>query len=445
MESFVDDIESESVPPQVQDPREATPQEINLALADVLQSPSFRASKQSQRLLKYIVSQTLEGRDEMLKERIIGVNVFGKTLSYNTGDDPIVRVRAADTRKRLAQYYAGEGSDSAIRIEIHPGSYRPNFVMSGGQSAKGHTAEISNILSNQPEAYTSRIESSLRLPIIAVATPNFWNRKRYWLMALCTFGILSASLLWITTQKTALDLFWGPFLSNAKPVLIYMGTDAVYSLSGNYLDKYRQVHHIENDGADLYVHLPLHEKIDTDDLVPQNGTFLMGSDVAATSDLISLIARRNETYDLRWGQDIAAGDLRHGSILLIGGFNNSITLETTNQLRFVFRQGNEIRDTFSSHRKWSVAFDANGNVTDDYALISRLTNTRFGASIITASGIGQYGTEAAGDFLTNPQQIAQAVSTLPSVWNKKNMQIVIHTKIVDGVPSSVNVVDIYLW
>ena len=87
------------------------------ALDEIFHSSPFRASKQSQQLLRYIVNQTLAGRSELLKERLIGVNVFGRRPDYDTNEDPIVRARAAEVRKRLAQFYVGEGSRSTVRIE----------------------------------------------------------------------------------------------------------------------------------------------------------------------------------------------------------------------------------------------------------------------------------------------------------------------------------------
>src|ERR1700757_2577831 len=91
---------------------------VQHALGEILQSAPFRASKQSQQLLRYIVDQTLAGHSEQLKERLIGVNVFGRRPDYDTNEDPIVRARAAEVRKRLAQFYVGEGNRSTIRIEI---------------------------------------------------------------------------------------------------------------------------------------------------------------------------------------------------------------------------------------------------------------------------------------------------------------------------------------
>src|ERR1035438_6713134 len=109
--------------PLAKTPQGPTNLQIQQALSSILGSSVFRTSKQSQRLLEYLVDQTLQGHEAMLKERIVGVQVFERNADYNTGDDPIVRVRAGDLRKRLAQYYTAEGREDDIRIDIIPGSY----------------------------------------------------------------------------------------------------------------------------------------------------------------------------------------------------------------------------------------------------------------------------------------------------------------------------------
>lgn len=74
----------------------------------------------------------------MLRERIIGIKVFGRAPDYDSGNDPIVRARAAEVRKRLAQHYMhSEGASEAFRIEIPPGSYRALFTGIG----KSETSE----------------------------------------------------------------------------------------------------------------------------------------------------------------------------------------------------------------------------------------------------------------------------------------------------------------
>ena len=74
-------------------------------LEDILRSTPFRTSRQCQDLFRYIVRHSLTASDDSLRERVIGIEVFGRAPDYDTAEDPVVRLRAADVRKRLAQYY----------------------------------------------------------------------------------------------------------------------------------------------------------------------------------------------------------------------------------------------------------------------------------------------------------------------------------------------------
>ena len=93
----------------------------------VLGSHEFRASKRSQDFLRYVVEHALAGQASVLKERTIGIDVFGRPASYDPSDDATVRVKAGEVRKRLGLYYSGVGAPDPVRIEFPPGTYVPEF------------------------------------------------------------------------------------------------------------------------------------------------------------------------------------------------------------------------------------------------------------------------------------------------------------------------------
>src|SRR5258706_10857007 len=100
---------------------------IREELNRVLAGHEFRSSKRSQEFLRYVVENTLKGPADILKERTIGIEVFGRSTSYDPSDDATVRVKAGDVRKRLGMYYAAEGLRNPLRIELPAGTYVPEF------------------------------------------------------------------------------------------------------------------------------------------------------------------------------------------------------------------------------------------------------------------------------------------------------------------------------
>src|SRR5260370_7591121 len=96
-------------------------------LSAILASNSFSSSKRCQDFLEFVVKRALAGDYESLTERFLGVELFGRAVDYETATDSIVRVRANDVRRRLAQYYSGQRSAVAVRIDLNAAGYIPEF------------------------------------------------------------------------------------------------------------------------------------------------------------------------------------------------------------------------------------------------------------------------------------------------------------------------------
>ena len=84
-------------------------------------------------------------------------------------------------------------------------------------------------------------------------------------------------------------------------------------------------------------------------------------------------------------------------------------------------------------------------VTEDYALISRVLETTTERMVVVAGGLTGYGTIAAGEFLTNPVYMETLAKQAPKDWSRKNIQVVIATKVINGNSGPPRVVDRYFW
>ena len=100
---------------------------VNQQLERILKSPPLVSSPSLCRFLRYIVEETLAGRESEIKEQPLGVRVFDRGDDFNPRLDPIVRVQARNLRTRIAKYYEGPGVDDPIRIELPKGTYVPVF------------------------------------------------------------------------------------------------------------------------------------------------------------------------------------------------------------------------------------------------------------------------------------------------------------------------------
>jgi len=94
----------------------------------ILSSGMFIRSKRLGRFLRFTVEQYLEGRQDALKEYLVGVEVFNKSETFDPRIDSIVRVEARRLRSKLDKYYATEGKDDSLVIQFRKGSYVPFIV-----------------------------------------------------------------------------------------------------------------------------------------------------------------------------------------------------------------------------------------------------------------------------------------------------------------------------
>jgi hypothetical protein len=382
-----------------------TPEEIRTALALVLESHEFRASRRCQEFLRFVVETTLSGNSQTLKERTIGVEVFGRAASYDPGNDSTVRVKAGEVRKRLQTFYAGTGAASPIRIQLPAGGYLPEF----------HRARQAANVTSVPLAHHS-------------------SRWPWLLLAALAVSGLSIGAYLLATRSTPradpiLRSFWGPALSSSNPVLLCVSYTPVYGLNPR----------LEATGAPQPTHVQ-----DFDLLSEQ---FVGGGDLLATATLTRVITGMGKDYRIKLGRDLSFRDLRTSPSVLIGySWTRWSTL--TNTFRFGFDlspQAPQITD-YGKHTKWALPpRSADRHTEEDFAIVCRIFHPDTGTPLILLAGITQYGTEAAADLVSSPSRLQEAVRGLPADWPKRNLQLVLHTRVISGETAAPQVVASHVW
>lgn len=425
------------------------PARIHRALEQVLSSPPFRNTQQCQNLLRYIVKHTLAGQDHLLRERVIGSEVFGRRPDYEPGEDPVVRLRASDVRKRLAQFYQSVAETPEVHIEIPAGSYRATFRWR--ESAHHENEHSSAVEYAEAEVHPLPAHHEVHPPVIPVAEilPPPVKIRRWPVYAAFALGFLVAVALvvsapWQAMRNTSFRAFWSPWTNSPKPVIIAVGSNAVYRLSDSMSDKYAREHNLETQGEEFFVPLGPNDVIHGSDLVRAENSFVALGDVAAVSHLVANFTRQKQSFQERFPNDISFAELRNNPSVLVGGFNNPMTIELTKKLRFLLRARNEIDDTQDPTRRWLLHASADSHDTEDYAIITRIAHSD-DAPILSVAGMGQYGTLAAADFICNPSAIAEMARHLPKDWATRNLQLILHVKVVDFKAAATQVVAIHTW
>ena len=381
--------------------------QVRDTLERVVASQAFRKSEQCQKFLRYVVVHSLDGHEDSLHERSIGIDVFGRRPDYDTAEDPVVRVRAGEVRKRLAQYYGESPAPGDVRFEIPSGSYRVEFRHAAAPAAR--------------------------------------RRFGFWWVAAAAV-VVAVPVVLVNRLKpslTALDRFWAPAYSSSKPVLLYCGQPVVYFLSREVHEKFRPPGEQRGSYA---VQLDPGAVLHGSDIIPVTDQFVGIGNAHTAAMLSMMMAARQKPVEIRYANDISFSDLRSGPSVLIGAFSNLWTLEMQDQLRLVFEQEGavrRIRDK-SAGKTWQLTGLApDGKTSEDYAIVSRVFHSGTGQLLVSAAGITQYGTRAAGEFLTSPALLEEALGS--AEWPRKNVQVLLHTAIHHGTPASPTVVASHVW
>ena len=115
---------------------------VRAQLDRILASAAFADAERASRFLRFIVERKLEGRAGEIKEFVIAVEVLGRTATFDSKCDPIVRVEAGRLRGRLNCYYEDEGEEDCVLISLPKGRYVPEFSERRPPAASKRTAVL---------------------------------------------------------------------------------------------------------------------------------------------------------------------------------------------------------------------------------------------------------------------------------------------------------------
>ncbi len=390
--------------------------EIRSQLERVLAHPQFQNSRRYPALLRYVVERTLDGNGASLKERTIGIEVFGREPNYDTNLDHTVRTSAGEVRKRLAQYYVESDHEGEIRIDLPAGSYVPQF-----RNRRPEKISALHIEDNGGE--------TLAPPEIAEAAVVLKPlHRRMILSATCLATLLVAGIAWTRGNwgpQSALDQFWTPISASASPITLCVGPPMSPGLG---------------DSAPSTLRADYNTR--------QRVAFF---DVVTLSRLTAFLASKGKNSKVVYAPQISLADLRQGPAILIGAFNNDWTIRLAGPLRYSFQRDADfhvtsIRDEQNPGRNdWKVdRRTPELDLAEDYAIVSRVSDPTTGETVIVAAGITKYGTLSAGEFLTS-SRLDDLTRYAPRDWRRKNLQIILGTKVVKGSPGPPRVLATHFW
>jgi TolB-like protein/tetratricopeptide (TPR) repeat protein len=151
--------------------------EVRSELDRLLQSALFSQSDRLGRFLRFAIENALAGNTDLLKEYVIGTEVYDRKPPYHPSQDSIVRTEARRLRSKLKEYYESEGKQNPVFIYFRPGTYVPLFRRNEtvARPAPGEHSPESDLL--------------VRGAGVAVAVLPFVDISHRPLSALCAQGV----------------------------------------------------------------------------------------------------------------------------------------------------------------------------------------------------------------------------------------------------------------
>jgi len=327
---------------------------------EMLEGDVFKGSQRSGRFLQYIVDEAISGRFDSLKERVIGVELFGRAPSYDTGADAIVRVTASDVRKRLQQHYDQFGANSKFQISLPPGSYIPEIAKGAAPSSSvnGPAASVANIPVSAPitnvlekhsieNAPQKKPGSSANTPAVfgflagAIATA---------VVAMLIYvlypGSHASTIIQTSNSEWTPELkeLWAPFTSSQRPLTVTFETRLFVDFRGHAIVRDSTVEDISSIESSKTL-MDLKHLFNTDEIYEAR-RYSDFSDATALFSIAKLLATTGMSMKAERSVDMTNEDIHSTNLLLLGkpGAYDSITLKSLPGFNFVFQKDSSIQN-----------------------------------------------------------------------------------------------------
>ena len=438
-------------------------------LQEIVKGKTFKGSHRSAQFLTYIVEQALAGHFDSLKERVIGIELFGRSPSYDTSEDAIVRVTASDVRKRLLQHYGENGATSSrFRLSLPSGSYIPEITRThlGPEPIATLPSENSAAPGDVRHGGSNRHSGAapeLSFAIEGIASPHVDApaeqppRGRAWLYA--AFALLALGSVFLAFYQYRSQSVHAKGASVIPWSALFTSSHATHLITSDPNIVFVQ----EITGSELSVSDYANRKYipEPNTLTPEQmrlcRIILWGDHSAAGVDppiavAISALAQRGSTtVDARAARSIQLSDLKTDDNFIFLGSPRSDPWSAlfSDQLDFRFEFDKSTRQEIirNAHPRpnelSAYVPTAEGWATGrSYAIIAFVQNLDQNGQALLLAGANGEGTEAAGKFVTDLPRLTAALERcgISSDRGIQHFELLLELNTLAGSPNQVDLV-----
>jgi hypothetical protein len=443
-------------------------------IKEIVEGAAFKGSHRSGQFLNYVVDQAIAGHFECLKERIIGVELFGRSPSYDTGEDAIVRVTASDVRRRLLQHYGRYGNASKFRIQLPLGSYIPEItnesnhapqvglsesVAAHNGNGKNENRAVTEV--HHPFAAPPIRDAAISAVLTAVLTSDVARERNRTKLQVLAFGLIVViinltawGLTWSRSRSREAEsvavspLPWSVFLNSPRTTEIVTSDPNIAEIQG--------ITGAQMTVSDYANHKYLPEPNTLTSQIRQFCQVILRGDKAASVDTpivattAALAATHQRRVSVHAARDIQFSDLKNDDNFVFLGSPRSNPWSSLfgEQLDFQFmwdkKSGQEIiRNVHPKANELPLYIPtAPGWATgQSFAILGLVRNPDQDGQVLLIAGANGEGTAAAGRVATDLPRLASMLQKcgIPTSAPLQHFEVLLRLNTMAGSPSRVDV------
>jgi hypothetical protein len=423
----------------------------NLVLR-VLGSREFSRAVKLRNFLEFICRAAITDQVQDIHEQQIGCVVFGRRPDYNPAEDNIVRVEARELRKRLDRHFSsGEGTAEPFRILVPKGTYVPVFEARVDQPSTNKTSEAGV----KPSFSAGANGTSL---VTSMPTPSRRFRLVYLAMGILIFWVLGMAYWWVGSTRHA------PSGSN---VIVAAEEDLPRGMLTLLFPRHSEIKLVVSDSSLAAVEIltgrtvPLPQywsRKYLNDLPPNlkrlaQWPYTSLSDVMVTSKILKALLPSSRVLTMRHPRDLNIRDIEGGNTIFLGSaYSDPWLYEFDSNTNFTIgwdKKGGSLcfgnKDPRPGESGRYCASSGPPRVT--FALVAFLPSLQHTGDVLILEGTDGAGTEAAGDFVTDPYHgahLAQYLRHKPKISPLPYFQILLKAEVLDNAPGRLHVIAVRL-
>lgn len=414
-------------------------------LRRILESKHFASAPKKTRFLEFVTEQTLLGNGDKLNEYLIGVEVYDRGTDFDSQKDPIVRVQAHEIRRLLKKYYEEDGKDSPFRVDLPSGHYVPVFSRVTAEAPDSAGAQVADSQADVSAPKSSRVHLAitciLAVVCLALAGTLVFRSTRPPSDSIATLhSPLPAELTW----------FWQPFLPPAAAPLIVIPNHPLLRAAhdGDSPQTLANGHDIPKNELPEFRDTIHFRELKRFRFVSSLTDFTSVGETLGLLNLCQMFYAIEQKCRVEQSRLATIEEIKHENAILLGGNQAWSGRVFLNEEGFRFQSGIILNNKPKAGEQavYKPEFDSVTNqLTRDYALILLLPNERKENRVLLVYGIYTQGSQAAIEYLTNPERMAELHRSLleisPDHQNvPQYFQVLLSTRVENAMPGATSLV-----